>query len=165
MEYLTWASIVFAAALCLVEWQDAKGNDLTKRPISYFFKTGTSVVQSTMFAVLALALWFHSYQLGWNWLSGSLSVVGVGLVLAMSTDTWPKLFFGLDRALHYTGAALCFIAGLSMMLAVGTYGYASAYAFGALLLYLVDREHTAVQEKVGVLMLIVWTFSYSIGWF
>lgn len=164
MEFLTWASIVFSAALVLVEWQDSEGTDLTDRPISHYFKTSTSVVQSTMFAVMALALWVHSYELGLSWLSASFSLVGVGLVLAMATDTWARLFFGADRILHYSGAALCFIAGLVMMIAQGTYAYASAYALGALLLYFIDREHTAVQEKVGVLMLTIWTFSYSIGW-
>ena len=64
LPYLTWATIVFAAALVLVEWQDSRGNDLTKRPISYYFKTATSVVQSTMFAVMAAALWATAWPMG-----------------------------------------------------------------------------------------------------
>ncbi|MFV0284747.1 MAG: hypothetical protein ACK5JE_13340 [Castellaniella sp.] len=163
MAYLTWATLVFAAALVLVEFADSRGDDLTDRPISHYFKTGTSVVQATMFAVMAGALWGAAWQSGSVWLSLSMISVGLGLVLAMSTDTWPQAFFGADRALHYTGAALCFVAGLSMMLAAGTYTYAIAYAAGALLLYAIDREHTAVQEKVGVLMLIVWVFGFSVN--
>ena len=161
--FLTWSTLVFAAALILVEWQDSRPGDLTRRAISYYFKTGTSVVQATMFAVMALALWFTAWNLGLTWLSVSFAVVGVGLVLAMSTDTWPHLFFGADRALHYTGAALCFIAGLSMMLAAGTYIYALAYALGAGLMAIIDRDHTAVQEKIGVLLLVIWMFGYSTG--
>src|SRR5690606_35257664 len=106
--------------------------------------------------------WATAWGIGFSWLAISFFLVGLGLVLAMSTDTWPSIFFGLDRALHYTGAALCFIAGLSMLLAEGPYLYALAYALGAALLYVIDREHTAVQEKIGVLLLVVWVFGYSI---
>ena len=162
IPYLTWATIVFAAALILVEWQDSEGVDLTDRPISHYFKTGTRVVQSTMFVVMAAALWATAWPMGLSWLSVSIALVGLGLVLAMSTDTWPSLFFGADRALHYTGAGLCFVAGLSMMLAAGTYTYAIAYTLGAGLLALIDKEHTAVQEKIGVLLLVVWVFGYSL---
>lgn len=160
---LTFITTVFAAALILVEAADSSGDDLTRRPISHYFKTGTAVVQSTMFAVMAGALWHTAWGLGFGWLSVSFALVGLGLVLAMSTDTWPALFFGADRALHYTGAALCFIAGLSLMLAAGDYVFSLAYALGAALLVVIDRGHTAVQEKLGVLMLVVWVFGYSLG--
>lgn len=163
LPYLTWATVVFAAALILVEVADSKGDDLTERPISHYFKTSTSVVQATMFAVMAGALWVTAYGLGLSWLAVSFALVGLGLVLAMTTDTWPQIYLGADRALHYTGAALCFVAGLSMMLAAGTYAFALAYALVAGLLYFIDREHTAVQEKVGVMFLVVSVFSYSIG--
>ncbi len=163
MPYLTWTTLVFAAALILVEVADSKGDDLTQEPISHYFSTGTAAVQDTMFLVMALALWYTAWTLGMTWLSASLAAVGLGLALAMSTDTWPRLYFGADRVLHYTGAALCFLAGLSMMLAVSDYTYALAYASGALLLVLIDRKQTAVQEKLGVLMLIVWVFGYSLN--
>ncbi len=163
MAFLTWATLVFAFALVAVEVEDSVGNDLTRRPISHYFKTATAVVQSSAFALLAVALWTQAYQIGWSWLAVSFFLVGVGLVLAMATDTWPRLFFGYDRIAHYGGAATCFIAGMSMMLAAGSYTFSIAYALGALLLYFIDREHTAVQEKMGVLMLVVWAFGYSIG--
>lgn len=163
MAYLTAITLIFAAALILVEIMDSAGTDLTDRPISHYFSTGTAIVQDAAFLLLAAALWYHSYMLGVGWLSASLAVVGLGLVLAMTTDTWPQAFFGLDRQLHYTGAGLCFAAGLSMMLAAGTYTYALAYAAGAGLLVAIDPHHTAVQEKVGVLLLVVWVFGYSIN--
>ena len=163
IPYLTWSTIVFAAALILVEATDAKDGDYSRHPISYYFKTPTSVVQATMFLVMAAALWVTAWGLGFSWLSVSFAVVGLGLVLAMSTDTWPRLFFGYDEKVHYAGAFLCFTGGLSMMLADKTYTYAAAYVLGAGLLYVIDREHTAVQEKIGVLLLVVWVFGYSIN--
>lgn len=163
MPYLTWTTLIFAAALILVEVVDSKGNDLTDAPISHYFSTGTAAVQDTMFLVMAFALWYTAWGLGLGWLGASLALVGLGLVLAMTTDTWPEVYFGADRALHYTGAGLCFLAGLSMMLAMDDYTYALAYASGALLLALIDRQHTAVQEKLGVLMLVVWVFGYSLN--
>ena len=161
--YLTWATIVFAAALIIVEMADSKNDDLTRKPISHFFKTSSSLVQSSMFVVMAAALFYTAYEQGFSWLSLSFIGVGVGLIFAMATDTWPRLFFGADRILHYAGAATCFIAGLSMMLARGTYAYALAYVLGALLMVAIDPKHTAVQEKIGVLLLVVWVFSFSVG--
>lgn len=163
MAYLTIFTVLFAAALVAVEIEDSTGTDLTDRPISHYFKTGTAVVQDAAFLLLAAALWYHAWTLGAGWLPASFAAVGLGLVLAMTTDTWPQVFLGVDRILHYIGAGLCFVAGLSMMLAAGTYTYALAYALGALLLVGIDRDHTAVQEKVGVLLLIVWVFGYSLG--
>lgn len=163
MAYLTWTTVVFAAALILVEVADSAGTDLTDRPISHYFKTGTSAVQATMFAIMSIALWYTAWGLGAGWLSISIAAVGLGLMLAMTTDTWPGIYFGTDRYLHYTGAAMCFLAGLSMMLAQETYAYALAYVAGALLMVAIDREHTAVQEKLGVLMLVVWVFAYSVS--
>lgn len=160
---LTAITLIFTAALILVEVADSNGDDLTDEPISHYFSTSTAIVQDACFVLMAVALWYTAWGLGVGWLSVSLAVVGLGLVLAMSTDTWPRLYFGADRTLHYTGAGLCFAGGLSMMLAAATYTYALAYALGALLLAAIDREHTAVQEKLGVLMLVVWVFGYSLG--
>lgn len=83
LPYLTWATIVFAAALILVEWQDSRGSDLTDRPISHYFKTGTSVVQAAMFAVMAAALWITAWPMGVSWLSVSLVLVGWGTIVGM----------------------------------------------------------------------------------
>lgn len=160
---LTAITLIFAAALVLVEIADSSGDDLTTRPISHYFSTSTAVVQDACFVLMAAALWYTAWGLGLGWLSGSLVVVGLGLMLAMSTDNWPEAFLGFDRQLHYTGAGLCFLAGLSMMLASADYTYALAYALGALLLLAIDRKHTAVQEKLGVMMLVVWVFGYSLG--
>lgn len=163
MSYLTTITLIFAIVLIAVEVVDSNGQDLATRPISHYFSTGTAVVQDVAFALMAFAIWYAAWEVWQSWASLSFFFVGVGLLLAMTTDTFPSIYGAWKERLHYTGAALCFLAGLSMMLAAASYLYALAYVCGALLLFAIDREHTAVQEKVGVMMLAVWVFGYSLG--
>lgn len=161
--FLTWASLVFTFAVVAAHLQDGSAEDWTYRPISHFFWTASSVVQATMFVVMALSLFHTALDLGLTFTSFGFFVGGLALILTMATDTWPSRFWDNGRTLHFFATGLVFVSGIVAMISVSSITYLLAYLLVPLLLFLIDRQHLAVLEKVSALMLVIWIFGFSLG--